>query len=418
MERRILLRGARQLLTLYGPSGPRRGASMRNLGLINDGAVFIVNGVVHDVGPGRRVENLAAARDAEEISADGRVVMPGFVDAHTHLASGPPLLTGYEMRLAGASESEILAAGEGWTELARILGTWTRHRIEMEGRRALREFVRHGTTTLEAKSGLGVDEKTGLKMLRALNSLQNRPVDLLPTFAGASALPEDYTDPPGEYLNWLVSQVLPKIRRLRLARYVDARCGPSAFSPEQVGGYLRTAKDMGFIPRLLCSGNEDSTSIQVAQSVDAASVDCLEHITEDDAWLLAGSSCIATLLPGVSFFGGLDHYPPARRLIDRGVAVALATGYSSDRSPTCSMPAVLSLACNHMRMTPAEAITAATINAAHALRCGDRLGSLQAGKQADLIILNVSDYREIPYHFGMNLVARVMKRGDLIYPRI
>ncbi len=418
MERRILLRGARQLLTLHGPSGPRRGAAMRNLGLIQDGAVLIVNGLIHDVGPSRRVENLAAARDAEEISADGRLLMPGFVDAHTHPVSGPPLLTTYEMRIAGAAASDIRAAGEGWTELARILQTWSRPRFEMEARKTLREFLRHGTTTLEAKSALGAGEKTALKMLRAFTALQNRPLDLLLSFAGAAALPENYQGPPGDYLDALASGLLPKLRRLKLARYVDARCGPGAFSPGEVSRYLQAARQMGFLPRLLAADDGGAAAIPVAVAVGAVSIDLLEHVTEDEARALADSPCVATLLPGAAFHRRSDCYPPARRLIDTGVPVALASGFSSDRCPTCSLPAILSLACNYMRMSPAEAITAATINAAHALRCGDRLGSLEYGKQADLIMLNVSDYRQIPYHFGMNLVAMVMKRGDVVYPRM
>ncbi len=418
MERRILIRGARQLLTLHGPREPRRGAVMRKLGLIEDGAVLIIDGRVDNVGPSRRVENLAVARGAVEISADGQVVMPGFVDAHTHLVAGPALVEEYERRTGSAGGEEIEDGGGGLNRSVRAVRTWTRPRIEMEGRRMLRQFIRHGTTALEAKSGLGLDSKTEMKLLRALTALKNRPLDVLPTFSGASAFPPNFEGDADSYLQWLAAEMLPKIRRLKLARFADVRCGEDGFTAAQARRYLEAVTGMGFLPRVLTDEKASDGGVQVAVEADALSVDHLECISDADIEALARSETIGTLLPGAAFHQGTGRFPPARRLIDAGAAIALATGYSADRCPTCSMPAILSIACAHMGLTPAEAVSASTVNAAYALGLGERLGALERGKDADLIMLAVRDYREIPYHFGMNLVTMVMKRGDVLYPRM
>ncbi len=418
MEKRILLRGARQLVTLHGPRAARRGAAMRELGVIQDGAVLIVDGMIRDVGPSRRVENLAAARQAIEISADGRVVMPGFVDARTSLIAGPPLLDDYETRITGAAGSGAGASEPAPEALIRAVRNSSRPRLELLARKALKEFVRHGTTTLEAKSGLGLDEKTELKILRALQAVDGRPLEIMSTFFGAAAVAPDHNGTSDDYLDWILDRVLPKIRRLKLARFAEVRCGEGAFTPEQARRYLLAAREQGFLLRLTTDEFTSSGAVRLAVELGAASVDHLEHLSEEDCGVLADSATVATLVPGASFHRRREVYAPARALIDGGAAVALATGYSSDRCPSCNMSAILSLACNQMGMTPAEAVTAATINGAHALRCADRVGSLEYGKQADLIMLNVPDYREIPYHFGMNPVTLTMKRGDVICPRM
>lgn len=418
MEKRILIRGARQLLTLFGPEAPRRGQSMRKLGLIPDGAVLIVNGVVRDVGPSRRVENLAAARDAVEVSADGRVVMPGFVDLSTHLVSGPPLLDEYEQRIEDGKECSPEAGMRNRRALVKAVRASSRSRLELLGRKLLREFVRHGTTTVEARSGLGLDDRSELKILRALGALRGRPLDVEPSFFGAAALPLSHEGKPVEYLRMLAGQVLPKVRKLGLARFVEARCGEGGFTSDHLQPYFAAARKMGFGVKL-CSGEySPDDGARLAVSLGAMSVSHLEHAASEDCALLANSDTIPVLLPGASFHRGRTRYAPARELVDAGAAVALGTGYSSDRSPSCSVPATLSLACNAMSLSPAEAVTAATINAAWALGIAQRTGSLEYGKDADLIMLNASDYREIPYRFGMNLIALTMKRGEVIYPRM
>ena len=417
MERRTLLRGARQLLTLRGPKGPRSGSAMSTLNVIDDGAVLIEDGVIREVGPSRRVENLAAARDAEELSADGRLVMPGFVDCRTHLVSGPPLLAEYEARNAGATQPEIDAGGGGRNALRRAIHSSTRPRLEMLARDLLRQFIRHGTSTLEAHSGLGADDKSELKILRALDGAGDRALDLLVTCYAAAGVPPGFAGSPGQYLEHLASYLLPKIKRLKLAHFVDILVGAGGFTAEQARDYVKQAEKLKLAARVTAAG-DPGEAIALAVELGLPSVAGIDQVAASDAARLAGSETVAVLLPGEAFHLRKRRYPAARRLIKAGAAVAIASGYSSDGSPTCSMPAILSLACGGMGLSSAEAITGATINAAHAIWCGHRIGSIECGKQADLIMLNVSDYREIPYHFGMNLVSMMMKRGDVIYPRM
>jgi imidazolonepropionase len=416
MHKVTLLRGARQLLTLRGPTGPRRGSELRNLGLIQDGALLIADGLVQEVGPSRRLENLALARQAEEIDASGCVVMPGFVDCHTHLVGGQARLADYEMRLAGASHEEIAQAGGGELALARSIQELSLRTLETLATRALEEAVRHGTTTLEAKSGFGLTDAGEIKILRVHSAMQKQPVQVVSTFLCARAAP-GYEDHPDEYLDWICSHVLPLVKRRKLAEFADIRCEEGAFSVAQARRYLTAARDLGFGLKLHSGPRANSGTVRLAAELGAASVDHLVAATEEDIALLAQSQSIATLLPGAVFYEGSQRYAPARELIDNGAAVALATNYNAETSPSQNMQMIIALACRTMNMTPAEAVTAATFNAACALGRTSRVGSLEAGKSADLLVLSVSDYREIPYHFGVNLVDLVMKSGRVLMQR-
>jgi imidazolonepropionase len=410
----VLIRGARQLLTLRGPSQPRRGTAMRDLGIIEDGAVLIQDGVIVSLGPSRRVENLTMARQAREIDASGRVVAPGFVDSHTHLVCGPSRLLDYEMRLAGRSYQQIAEAGGGILASLRAVRETPIRRLTLQAQRILRCCVLHGTTTLEAKSGYGLDETGERKGLRAVQALQGKPLDLVATYLGAHAVPPEYAGRADDYIYWMCTYMMPKIRRRRLARFADVHYERGAFSLEQARRYLTAARDLGFLLKIHAHQFSHSGAVRLAVEMGAVSADHLDYSEDDDARMLAGSATIATLLPGAVFHLGLERYAPARALIDAGAAVALATDFNPGTSPTCNMQIILSLACTQMRMTPAEAITAATINGAHALACGDRVGSIEAGKRADLVMFDTSDYREIPYHFGVNLVAMTMKKGAVL----
>src|ERR1017187_5885247 len=367
-----LVRGARQLLTLRGDGGPRRGARLRDLGIVPNGAVLIKDGAIVDAGPARHVEKLPAARSAREVDAAGRVVMPGFVDSHTHLVFGRPRLVDYEMRLAGANYAEIAAAGGGVLSSVKAVRGMPAAQLEAQARASLAAMARHGTTTLEAKSGYALDEAGELKTLRLLAKLNGDPLDIVPTYLGAHIPPPEYRGKADAYIDWMAAEMMPQIRRRQFARAGAAR---------------------------------------LAVELEAASADHLEQAGDEDIRALAQSNTIATLLPGSVFHLGLRTYAPARALIEAGAAVALATDFNPGTSPTYSMQMVLSLACTEMRMSPAEAIAAATINGAHALRLADQIGSLEPGKQADLLLLNVFDYRELPYYFGANNVHATMKRG-------
>jgi len=416
MSRR-LFRGARQLLTLRGNSGPRRGVALSELALIEDGAVMVENGVVTHVGLSRRLENLAETQDAEVVDLDGRVVMPGFVDSHTHLVFGQPRLMDYEMRIAGADYHQIAEAGGGILSSLRHVRAMPRKSLEAQARKFISRMIQNGTTTLEAKTGYGLDESSEIKVLRALEHLDRQPLDVVPTFLGAHVIPQEFAGRGDEYIDFLCEHLIPKVSRSKLARFADIYCEPGAFTVAQSARYLKTAVSHGLGVKIHADQFIHSGGTRLAVELGAASADHLEHVSEEDIRFLGVSSTVATLLPGSVFHLGLKHYAPARRLIDGGAAVALATDFNPGTSPTCSMPMILSLACTQMGMSPAEAITAATINGAHAIGMGNHVGSLEYGKQADLIVLDAGDYREIPYFFGVDLVTMTVKRGEIIYSR-
>lgn len=406
MRRVTLVRGARQLLTLRGPEGPRRGADLRNPGLIQDGAVLIVDGLIREIGSSRRVENLALARGADEIDATGRVVMPGFVDSHTHIVGGPARIPN---SMSATSGGELLA-------LARAIQELSPRALELQALHVVEEAVRHGTTTLEAKSGFGLSEAGEIKILKVHQWLQKQPVPVISTFLCTKAAAE-FQQRPDFYLEWVCSHVLPLLKRRKLAEFADIRCEEGEFHQEQARRYLAAARDLGFGLKMHTGRRSNAGVIRLAVELGASSVDHAIDVSREDAALLAQSNTVATLLPGSSFYLGAEPYAPGRMLIDSGVAVALATNYNPETSPSQSMQTMLTLACQKMNMTPAEAITAATVNAAYALQRGASIGSLEAGKSADLIILGVPDYQEIPYHFGINLVDLVMKNGTVLVER-
>jgi len=404
-----LVRGARQLLTLRGDSSPRHGAALRDLGIVPNGAVLIKDGVIVEAGPARSIEKLPAARSAREIDATGRVVMPGFVDSHTHLVFGRPRLVDYEMRLAGASYAEIAAAGGGILSSVEGVRGMSAAQLEAQARASVDAMAVHGTTTLEAKSGYALDEPGELKTLRLLAKLNGDPLDIVPTYLGAHITPPEYRGKPDAYIDWVTAEMMPQIHRRKLARFVDVYCDDGAFTLDQSRRYLEHARRLGFGLKIHAEQFARTGAARLAVELEAVSADHLEQASEEDIRALAQSNTIATLLPGSVFHLGLRTYAPARALIEAGAAVALATDFNPGTSPTYSMQMVLSLACTEMRMSPAEAISAATINGAHALRIADRVGSLEPGKQGDLLVLNASDYRELPYYFGTNNVRTTIK---------
>ncbi len=341
--------------------------------------------------------------------------MPGFVDSHTHLVYGRPRLLDYEMRLAGADYHAIAAAGGGILSSVKALRAAAPEDLEAQARRAVRQFTRHGATTIEAKSGYALDETGEMKALVVMAAIDGQPVDIVSTYLGAHMVPPEYAEKPDAYIDWMCAEMMPRIRRQRLVLFADVYCDRGAFTLDQARRYLECARDLGFELKIHAEQFTHTGAARLAVELGAASADHLEQADEQDAEALSHSPTIATLLPGSVFHLGLDRYAPARLLIEKGAAVALATDFNPGTSPTCSMPMVLSLACIHMRMTPAEAVSAATINGAHALRRADLTGSLERGKQADVLVLDAEDYRELPYHYGVNLVATTIKRGVVVY---
>lgn len=402
MIRSVLIRGARQLLTLHGPPCPRRGADLGNPGIISDGAVLIVDGIIRAVGPSRRIENLAEARHAEEIDANGKVVLPGFVDSHTHLISAPARF------LDHPAELELSGIFKGIHDVPV-------RTLETHAWRIIQECIRQGTTTLEAKSGYGVNEAGELKILRAQAALNAKLNVVVSTFLGARLLPPGYPLDLDQYADWLTAEMLPLVRKRKLAEFVDVMCEQGMFDVNQARRVLMRARELGFGLKMHAGQISNIGGVRLAVELGAVSVDHVNTLDPRDVDALAGSGTIATLLPGPVFYLGAGRHAPARALIDRGAAVALATNYNPGTCPTHNMQMILCLACRKMDMTPAEAISAATINGAHALRRGGQVGSIEAGKYGDIIMLSVPDYREIPYHFGVNLVEMTMKRGVVIY---
>ncbi|MEO8131891.1 MAG: amidohydrolase family protein, partial [Bryobacteraceae bacterium] len=372
-----------------------------------DGAVLVVNGVISSVGPSRRVENLAEARNALEMNASGRVVMPGLIDSHTYLISGPPLLD--DIRSPGLTETQqILAA-------VRLVRSAPARTLEFQARRILQACARHGTTSLESKSGYGLDDSSELKILRVLAEIDKNPINVVATYFGAHIMPPEFNHNRGGYLEWVRETFLPKVAARKLARFACALCSPAGFSIDEARGYLQAARRLGLIPKVHAEQTSQSGGTRLAVETEAASADGLNYATSEDADLLARSNVIATVLPADYRQGVADRPAPARLLIDHGAALAIATGFHHGKMPGYNMQHAASIACKDLKLTAAEAISASTINGAHAIRSDGRCGSLQFGKDADLIILNVADYREISYYSGVNLVSATMRRGEVIY---
>jgi len=414
----LLITGASQLLTLRG-SGARRGNSLSNLALVKDGAVLVRDGMIAAVGTQAQVEALPEARAGEKLDLGGRVALPGFVDSHTHLVHAASRAEEYESKIAGASYEEIARKGGGILNSVKQLRAATAKELKKRALAALQQFAAYGTTTIEAKSGYGLELASELKILRLHKELANeQPLEIVSTFLGAHVVPEEYrknADGRKRYIKLLEENLLPEIGEGRLAEFCDVFCDRGAFSVEESKQVLQAGRQWGLAPRMHAEQLSRTGATRLAILLRAASCDHLEHVNQGDIRALGKSETVATLLPGCDFHLGLKEYAPARKLIEAGAVVALATDYNPGTSPTLSMPMILSLACTQLRMTPAEAITAATINAAYALRREKRMGSLEVGKQADIAVFEVADYREIPYYFGVNYCWMTMKRGRVIY---
>jgi len=371
MQGMTLVRGARQLLTLRGPAGPRRGAALRDLAIIVDGAVLIGNGKILETGLSRRIENLAVSRGAREVNAAGRVVIPGFVDGAAQPTFTPAIPD---------TEEHVLPARQ----------------LEDHARSRLAGMARHGTTTVAAAAIQGMENASALRTLRVLGSLDGMPLDLLPVYHAAPFIPPEV----------ICAEVLPVIWRRKLARFVSVNC-PEVLDLAAARRVLDTARELGFRSSV-------HASLQMALEMEVESV-ALDSIEPAGMEALAGSQIMTLLAPASIYHRRLERYPPARGLVDAGAAVSLVSGFGFEQCPTYNMQMVISLACAEMGLSPAEAISAATINGAHAVGHGDRCGSLEPGKNADMLLLNIEDYREMPHQFGINHVHMVLKNGAIIY---
>jgi imidazolonepropionase len=388
---------------------------------VKDGAVLVRDGRIAAVGTRAQVEARKDAREAEKLDVGGRVVLPGFVDSHTHLIHAASRAEEYELKIQGASYEEIARKGGGILNSVKKLKAASAEALKTRARAALEEFASYGTTTVEAKSGYGLDVASELKILGLQRELKSeQPIEIVSTFLGAHVVPAEFrgkADGAARYIALLLEQMLPEVVKEGLAEFCDVFCDRGAFTRTEARRILTKAKERGLAPRIHAEQLSRTGATQLGVELGAASCDHLEQVNAADIRALAKSRTVATLLPGCDFHLGWRNYAPARKLIEAGAVVALATDYNPGTSPTVSMPMVLSLACSQLRMAPAEAIVAATINAAYALKREERIGSLETGKQADLAVFEVEDYREIPYYFGMQRCWMTMKRGEMIHVR-
>jgi imidazolonepropionase len=344
--------------------------------------------------------------------------MPGFVDSHTHLIFAGSRVDDYDLRLRGKTYEEIARAGGGIQSSAQKVGKAGVLSLAQQAARFLDQFAAHGTTTVEVKSGYGLDISQELKILRVIRMLQaGQALDLVPTLLALHALPASFRGRAAQYVEEVIRRLIPAVAQQGWAEFIDCFCDRGAFSVEDCRRVFDAGRRFGLVPRIHAEQLSRTGAARLGVEFDAASADHLDQLSAGDIRALADSDVIATLLPGANFHLGLKRYPPARKLIAAGVAVALATDFNPGTSPTVNMQFITSLACTQMGMTPAEAIAASTVNGACALRRADRVGSLETGKQANLIVLDTDDYREIPYYFAVNHCVTTVKRGRIIYTR-
>jgi imidazolonepropionase len=380
-------------------------------------AVHVKDGLVHAVGPEQRVT--AEAGDAIRVDCAGCVITPGFVDSHTHAVFGAWRAAEYAMRSRGVPYMEIARGGGGINASVRDLSRRSEEELLALARPRIAAMLAGGTTTAEVKSGYGLDTENELKQLRVVRALQlETPMDLVPTFLGAHEVPPAYSDRRDAYVDLIVAEMIPAVARERLAVFCDAFMEPGVFTAAQARRVLEAGKSHGLIPKLHADELENSGAAELAVELGAASADHLGAISDNGISALANSNTVATLLPATLLFLGKSRYAPARRLIDAGATVALATDFNPGSSPTSSMQLVLTLACSQMRMDPLEAIVAATAGGARALRLTDGTGTLAPGGPADLAVWNIADHRELPYRYGAAPLRGVWKRGQPVLPRL
>lgn len=406
-----------QLVTLAGPTRPRAGAELRELAVINDGAILVQGERLASVGPRAAIEPLID-KDCEVIDADGRVVLPGFVDAHSHPVFAGSRVNEFEERSTGATYQEIAARGGGIQSTVRATREATFDQLTNSSQRYANWFLRCGTTTVEAKSGYGLTLEDELKILRVIKRLNDETaLRYVPTFLGAHDIPPEYKARRDQYVALLVEEMLPLVSQEKLAEFCDVFCETRVFTTDEAWKILSAARCHGLGLRVHADQLSLSGGATLAAELGTVTADHLEHTDTGGINLLKSAGVQPVLLPGSVYALGSSRYPAAREMIDAGLAVVLATDFNPGSSPTPSMPMVLSLASTQMKMTPSEGISAATINAAYSLNRGDQIGSLEPGKVADFVIHDCQDFREISYWYGIEHPWRVYASGKLAFSR-
>ena len=403
-----------QVVTLAGPARPRVGAELRELAIVTDGGLFVRDGLIEKVGARAEIEPLIGA-DTEVIDVGRRVVLPGFVDAHTHPVFAGTRVDEFEERSKGATYQEIAARGGGIQSTVNKTRAANVDDLVARGRRYAAWFLRGGTTTVEAKSGYGLSLEDELKILRAIKQLDaETPLRYVPTFLGAHSFPPEYKSRRDDYVSLLIEVMLPAVAQQKLAEYCDVFCEEKVFTTDESWKILSSARCHGLGLRMHADQLSLSGGAQLAAELGTVTADHLEHTDAAGIDALKRGNVQPVLLPGSVYALGSSRYPAAREMIDAGLAVVLATDFNPGSSPTPSMTMILSLAATHLKMTPAEAVAAATINAAYSLNRGTQIGSLEPGKIADFVVHDCDDYRELAYFFGFEHAWQVYSRGEPI----
>lgn len=404
-----------QLVTLAGPARPRIGPEMRELGIVARGALLIRGTQIEQIGTTDEILALADT-DCEVVDAGGRIVLPGFVDAHTHPVFAGTRVDEFEQRIAGASYQEIAARGGGIQSTVNRTRAASLDELVAAGKRYAAWFLRAGTTTIEAKSGYGLSLEDEVKLLRAIKRLdEETALRYVPTFLGAHSIPPEYRARRSDYVSLLIDEMLPQIGRPKLAEFCDVFCEENVFTTDESWRILSAARCHGLGLRIHADQLSLGGGAKLAAELGAITADHLEHTDAEGIAALKSAGVQPVLLPGSVYALGSSRYPAAREMIDAGLAVVLATDFNPGSSPTPSMLTILSLAATHMKMTPAEAITATTVNAAYSLNRGDQLGSLEPGKIADFVIHDCDDYRELAYFFGVQHAWQVYCGGKRVH---
>jgi len=412
----LLIENANEIITLQdGSQKPRMGKEMEKLGILKNACLAIKNGKIAAVNKTREIKQGFEAE--ETIDAKGKVVIPGFVDPHTHLIFAGSREDEFEMRLKGVTYMKILQKGGGILQTVNETRRASEQELMKNCEKTLNIMLEHGTTTIEAKSGYGLNLKDEIKCLRVVKRLsETHPMDIVPTFLGAHAIPSESEGNVEEYVSLITDRIIPKVASHKLAKFCDVFCEKGVFDTNQSRKILLCGKKHGLTPKVHADEMTSFGGAELAAEVEAVSAEHLLFTSEKGLKMMVKSGVVAVLLPAAAFALMIGRYADARKMISLGVPVALGT----DLNPSCwveSQQLVIALACRQMRMTPAEALTAATINAAHAIKRADEVGSLEPRKKADILILNVPNYRFLGYRFGVNLVDKVIKEGKLVVDR-